>query len=244
MRGRLRQILVAFLVAGGGPALADALSDLKSGLTEAKLGRRDTAIVLLTRALDDGALSRETRTLALVTRAHTYQRGGEYAEAVADYDAALALAPDPVTYRDRGSAYLEWGHHEDAAEDFAKALSLQRSNGYFALWLHIARLKAGQEDQREVAANLEHIDPKEWPGSLLAHLAGREGLAQVIGQSQTAEPMTRAERRCELAFFLGEKHLAEGNGDALRLLREARDICPPQSIERTIARLDILRVGR
>ena len=245
MRGRLGQILVAFLVVGGGPALADALDDLKSGLAAAKLGRRDAAISLLSSAIESETLSRENHALALATRAYAHQRGGEYSDAIADYDAALDLAVDPITLRNRGAAYLEWGHYEDAAEDFAKALSLQRANAYFAIWLHIARLKVGTEDKRELLGNLEQVEVKQWPGSLLAHLAGREALAEVTRQAQQpGDAVARAERRCDLAFFLGEKHLAEGHADALRLLREARDVCPPDSIERAVARSDILRVGR
>jgi tetratricopeptide (TPR) repeat protein len=245
MRGRLRQILIAFLAIGGGPALADALDDLKSGLTEAKLGRREAAIPLLTSAIESEALSRENRALALAARAYAYQRGGEYVDAVADYDAALELAPDPVTFRNRGAAYMEWGHYEDAVEDFAKALSLQHTNAYLAIWLHIARLKAGTEDKRKILDNLERVDPKVWPGSLLAHFAGRETLAEVTRQAQQpGDAVARAERRCDMAFFLGEKHLTDGDADALRLLREARDVCPADSIERAIARGDMLRMGR
>jgi len=245
MRGRLGQILVAFLVVGGGPAFADALDDLKSGLAEAKLGRRDAAITLLTNAIESETLSRENRALALATRAYAYQRGGDYPDAVADYDAALELAIDPITLRNRGAAYLEWGHYEDAAEDFAKALSLQRANAYFGIWLHVARLKAGAEDKREILGNLEQVEVKQWPGPLFAHLAGREALAEVTRQAQQpGDAVARSERRCDLAFFLGEKYLAEGDADALRFLREARDVCPPDSIERAIARADMLRVGR
>lgn len=241
MRGRLRQILIAFLAVVPAPACADALGDLKSGLSEARLGRREEAIRLLTRAIDEDTLSRENRALALATRAYALQRGGEYQEAVADYDSAIALAPDPVTHRNRGAAYLEWGHYDEAVEDFGTALALQRSNAYFALWLHVARLRAGTEDKREIAANLEHVDRRQWPGPLLAHLAGRETLAEVAHAVQASDPAARVERRCDMAYFLGEQHLAEGDAEAIRLLRDARDICPPDSIERALARADLMR---
>jgi len=244
MRGRLRQILIAFLVVAGGPALADSLADLKSGLTEAKRGNREDAIELLSRAMEDRGLSRENRALALSTRAYAYQRNGEYPEAIADYDAALALGPDPITFRNRGAAYMEWGHYDDAADDFAKALSLQRSNAYFAIWLHIARLKAGVDDKRELLDNLNRVDARQWPGPLLAHLGGHGTFEEVTNRALMGDPGTRAERRCDMAFFLGEKHLADGDRDALTLLREARGVCPPDSIERALARGEIVRVGR
>jgi len=226
------------------PAFADALADLKSGLTEAKQGHREEAIELLTKALEDRTLSLPNRALALSTRAYAYQRGAEYPDAIANYDAALALVPDPITHRNRGAAYLEWGHYDEAAADFAKALAMQRSNAYFAIWLHIARLKAGIEDKRELQANLERVDVREWPGPLLAHLAGHGTFEEVTNRALMGDPRTRAERRCDMAFFLGERHLVEGQADGLSLLREARDVCPPDSIERALARADMLRVGR
>lgn len=208
------------------------------------MGRRDEAIELLSRALEQGGLTRENRALALSTRAYAYQRGGEYPEAVADYDAALSFGRDPITLRNRGAAYLEWSHFDDAAEDFTKALSLQPSNAYLAMWLHLARLKAGAEDMRELVDNLDRADLTEWPRPLLAYLAGREALTEVMRQAEVGDPVTRAERRCDVAFFLGEKYLADGHVDALRLLREAREVCPVDSIERAIARVDMLRAGR
>jgi tetratricopeptide (TPR) repeat protein len=228
----------------GGPAFADGLSDLKSGVIDAKMGRRESAIELLTNAIEDAKLSRENRALAFATRAYVYHRGGEYPEAISDYDVALKFAPDPITYRNRGAAYLESGHYEDAADDFNKALALQPANAYFALWLHLARLKAGIDDRRELAANLARLDAKQWPGLLVAHLTGHGTFEEVTNQALVGDPRSRADRRCDMAFFLGERHLADGDADSLDLLREARDVCPADSIERAIARADILRVGR
>lgn len=245
MRCRLRQILVAFLVAGvSGPVLADGLEDLTAGLSEAAKGRREEALRLLTQAIEAGGLSSAHRAIALARRAVVHLRGAAYRDAIADYDAAIGLVPDPITHRDRGSAYLEWDRFEEAAEDFMRAMAMQPANASFALWLHVVRRKEGTDDRDELAANLAKVDRQTWPGPLLAFLAGRASEAEVEQAAQSADPAARMARRCDMAFFLGEHRLAEGDMESLRLLREARDVCPADSAERALARADLLRGAR
>ena len=246
MRGRLRQILVAFLAAGSGAASAwaNGTDDLTAGLAEWRRGHADEAVRLFTRAIEDGNLSKANQVLARMSRATALQSGGAYEEAIADYDTAIRLQPVPSLYHQRGVAYLAWGRLEDASEDFAQALALQRSNAHFALWLHVARLRAGAEDKREMMGNLARIDAGKWPGPLLAHLAGRETLEAAELAAQSPDPAAGPERRCDMAYFLGEQRLSDGDPESLRLLREARDICAPESPERTLARAALLRGGR
>jgi lipoprotein NlpI len=182
--------------------------------------------------------------LAHVSRAAALQLGGDYQEAIADYDSAIRLQPVPSLYRYRGIAYLAWGRLEDAADDFVQMLGLDPVNAEAAIWLHIARQKAGGGDGPELAGNVQKVDLARWPGPVLSYMAGRGSLEDATRAAQTDDLAIRAQRRCQLAFFLGEERLNDGDPEALRLLREARDICPPESAERALARMDLLRGGR
>ena len=58
-------------------------------------------------------------------RGKAFAEEGEYALAIADYDAALLLdAEYAPTYVQRGLAYLKMDDHEQAFEDFDQAIEL------------------------------------------------------------------------------------------------------------------------
>ena len=53
-------------------------------------------VIACTRSLAEASLPAPTRALALLVRAGTYAATGDKSRALADYDAAIALAPDPA----------------------------------------------------------------------------------------------------------------------------------------------------
>ena len=56
----------------------------------------------------------------------SYQRLGQYQNAISDYTKAIQLDPDDgMPYANRGAAYLKLGQHPLANADFAKACSLE-----------------------------------------------------------------------------------------------------------------------
>jgi tetratricopeptide (TPR) repeat protein len=245
MRDRLRHILLAFLaVVFAVPVFGAALDDLRAGVAQSRQGHYEEAIRLFTRAIDAGGLSPENKAAALVNRAYALQRSGEMEDALADYDVAIRIAPSPAAYRNRGIANLEWDHYEDAAEDFLSARGLVKASSYDALWLHLARQKLGADDAPELTDNFALVDPSSWPSPILGYFAGQTSLVAVRKAAESSNTAVRAVRRCDFAFFVGEHHLAEGMKDSLALLREARDVCPRESVERALSRTDIMRLGR
>jgi lipoprotein NlpI len=42
-------------------------------------------------------------------------------------------------------------------------LKLRLAYPYYAIWLHVARARAGQNDADEIAANAKNIDRAKWP---------------------------------------------------------------------------------
>jgi tetratricopeptide (TPR) repeat protein len=241
----LRAVAAALSAAVGVPAPAAPLDDVRVGVEAARQGNREEAIRLLTRAIEARGLSNENMSIAHINRGYAYQRSGEYVDAVDDYDAAIRLMPNaPEGYRNRASAHLETGRYKDAVEDFAKAKALSPRSAYLTLWLHMARSKAGEDDMRELRADAATLDLASWPGPVLAFLAGHGTRKAAEDGAADGDAKTREQRRCDFVFHLGVAEIARGNRDGLVLLREARNRCAPESVERAVARAEILRMGR
>lgn len=62
-------------------------------------------------------------------RAYCLAKLGRYKEAIADYDAVIALDPNNVhAYHNRGISFDKLGHFEAAIEDFNRVLQLEPTN--------------------------------------------------------------------------------------------------------------------
>lgn len=65
----------------------------------------------------------------LLCRAYCLAKLGRYKEAIADYDAVVALDPNNVhAYHNRGISYDKLGHFEAAIQDFNQVLQLEPNN--------------------------------------------------------------------------------------------------------------------
>src|SRR5580692_11682037 len=94
------------------------------GVLAAQTGRNDDALALIAAALkikpgDAGALVNYANVLSLK---------GRFAEAVAAYDRALAVRPDPDALRGRGHALQGLGLLPQALASYAQALALNPSD--------------------------------------------------------------------------------------------------------------------
>ncbi len=58
----------------------------------------------------------------LTWRGVAYVHLGEYAPAIADYDAALQIRPSLVLLKNRGVAYADWGKPQEALRDLREYL--------------------------------------------------------------------------------------------------------------------------
>jgi tetratricopeptide (TPR) repeat protein len=243
---RIKKIAIAAaLVVGTMAASAAPLDDIKAGVDAARQGKREEAILLLTRAIEARGLSNENMSIAYLNRGYAHQRKGDHDDAIEDYNEAIRWMPNsPTGYRNRASAHLEIGSYKDAVEDFVKARELSPRSAYLTLWVYMARIKAGEEAMRELRADAAAIDLAAWPGPLLALMAGRGTRKAVDEGVALADANSRDQRRCDVAFHLGVSEMMRGNHDGLALLREARDKCAPESVERAVARAEILRMGR
>ncbi len=89
---------------------------------------------LLVAATCSDDLSARTQALQRHNTGVALAQETKYAEAIAEYDAAVALAPEePLIYHSRGVAYLLSANYGAAITDFNKALQLDpdRGNTYY-----------------------------------------------------------------------------------------------------------------
>lgn len=147
----MRAALLALLL-WPGAALADGLSDMRAANAAYGGGNYELSIVAYDRALAAGDLGPRNRTLARYTRGLANGALGRYAEAIADFGAVLAEAPDHVeALNSRGLALAALGRHLEAIADYAAAIRLKHDHAYAhnnrgASLLAIGRLDAALED--------------------------------------------------------------------------------------------------
>jgi tetratricopeptide (TPR) repeat protein len=117
--------IVLFALILSHSAEASSRSDLKAGYAALLHREYESAIALLTSAIDAGDLGTSDQALAYHWRGAEYLKLGEDDRAIADFDRALALDPNLATaYSDRGIAYRRAGRYELAIADYGQAIRL------------------------------------------------------------------------------------------------------------------------
>src|SRR5207245_11411108 len=134
-------------------------------------------------------------------------------EGVADSTMASRLGPAlAFASRNRGRAELSTGRPRPAADDFAAAVRLAPSDLIGVIWLHVARMRSGQADQQEFAANVAKIDRRTWPGPIADILTGavtQDKLGDIAKSAQGEK--SQGERVCDAQVYLGLLQLAAGD---------------------------------
>lgn len=154
-------------------------------------------------------------------RGWAYFLKGAMKQAIADSSSAIKLDPTLVfAYRNRGRAQLYSGHAKAAADDFAAAVRLMPSDTLGVIWLHVARVRTGQDDVDEFRANVAKLDRSQWPGALLEAPIGA-ATPEHIRDIASATGADHRERLCDADVYFGLLQLAAGEKDQARALFQA-----------------------
>jgi len=178
---------------------------------------------------------------AFNSRGNAHNDKQDYDRAIADYDMAIRLDPNAVSsYRSRGYANFYQVNYAAAASDLARAVELQPDQAYAAIWLYLARARAGDPGAAaELETNAARLKPADWPYPVAELYLGRRTTADTLAATG------KAGDRCEAQFYVGEWHLLKGDraaaGAALKL---AADTCPGTFIESLGARAELRRLGQ
>lgn len=180
-------------------------------------------------------------------RGDAYFANGDIAKAIADYDTAIRLAPTfPGPFTSRGRIELfHINRPAAAADDLATGVRLAPKDIYAAIWLHIARGRAGTPDREELAANAARLGPGDWPYPVLALFLGSatpEAVRKAAADAENEDK--RREQICEANFYLGVSSLEKkAGGEARKLIAAAAENCPASMLEKPAAKAELARLA-
>jgi lipoprotein NlpI len=172
-------------------------------------GRTDEAI-----AGFDAVIAADPQNPApYVGRGMVHLQRGDAELAIADDDAAIRIAPqDSFARANRAMAAFYLGKFAEAAEDYAIVQAGDPGDAGFLLWLHLARARAGLEDDAAFQRAAAAIDVNSWPGPAVAYFRGRATAAQVEAAA-IGSKAEQLQQGCDAGFYLGEDALIQGRKD-------------------------------
>jgi lipoprotein NlpI len=165
---------------------------------------------------------------AYIGRGIVHLQRGENELAIADDNAALERAPaSSFAHVNRATALFYAGRFAEAAADFAYVRKGDPGDAHWTLWLHLARARAGAEDQAEFAANAQAIEGKDWPGPVVAYYLGQASAAEVEQAAAAGETKAwRLQQGCDVSFYFAEEKLLRAEKDeAKRLFQKVLEDC-------------------
>jgi lipoprotein NlpI len=183
---------------------------------------------------------------ALASRAAEWLLKGEHARAIEDFDAALKLDPkNGGALFGRGRARFYAGDFAGAVTDMEPALKIE-PNSYSALWLYLARKRAGStEADEKLDAETRSDRAGGWPGPLALLYLGRTDVNSVQAAATDRVSKIQNDQLCEANFYLAHWHLLRDERDrALPLLKQAQAGCPKDFLEYEGAVAELRRLAR
>jgi len=103
------------------------------------------------------------------------------------------------------------GQYGAAARDFQRSLALRPGNAYAALWLFLARQRAGLDGRGELAKNTRGLRLSAWPGKVVGLFLGKTTAQEVIQATKLPDSRRQRERESEAFFYIGQYHLLVGD---------------------------------
>ena len=138
----------------------------------------------------------------LLFRGRAHERSLDFARAISDLDRGIEVGPPSVSaFLSRGIAHLYVGALPMARADFANAMALDPTYPAAALWMQIARWKAGEDSRLQEDSTL---DTTAWPGPVINLFTGKGSIDELTKGAAAADPTTQRLQMCEADFYGGE----------------------------------------
>ena len=153
-------------------------------------------------------------------RGNVWYDKAEYLNAIESYNNALFLKPDmEYGYFNRGMSYFLLQQYKAAAEDFAITLKHNPNNTYAQIWREVSLLKQGAKGLSERILSSEPDKMRtfrDWPSTVLSYLAGEINEKTFIYAAYNPNATLQMQQYCELWFYVGQRHLAQGDVEQAR----------------------------
>lgn len=193
---------------------------------------------------------------ALNGRGFLYLRLNQYERALQDFDKSLALSPNSApALRNRANAHFILGHFAEAAADFERSLKFYESEGkpneplsetgaYAVVWLHVAKMRLGQNDSAEFVARSARVHPVNWPRHVVSFYTGKVSADQLARDTAAAEEEFRDDQRCGAEFFAGQAAMAKKRwAEARQRFEATKAHCSKRYVEYMVAEAELSRLG-
>jgi lipoprotein NlpI len=220
-----------------------AVSYVDRGLGRLGRGQFDAAVEDFNRALEIDPYA----AAAFHHRGEARFYQGRSEDALADFARALDLDPRvaPIV-KSRALVEFNLGRFDAAARDFAAAARADAADAYAALWLFLARHRAGAEAKATESAlrqQMSTLDATKWPRPVIRFYVGETDEAPLRTAAGTNDGADGKRRLCDVAFYAGERALLAGDAATARArLTEAASACPIATAESVIARTELSRL--
>lgn len=124
----------------------------------------------------------------------------------------------------RAKTLFNLGRYDEAAEAFVQTVKAFPGDGPAVLWLHLARMRAGQPDAAEFAANAATLNLSGWRKSIFDYYSGRRDYGAALQASRSSdEPAAE----CVAHLFIAEHMLAKNDPLGAAFLGGAVSTCDP-----------------
>jgi tetratricopeptide (TPR) repeat protein len=166
--------------------------------------------------------------VALRLRGIVRNNAGDHAGALADYQAAHALAPRPEDPFVVGSTQFLLRQYGDAAATLARRAPPAPDGTYWRLWRYMAL--ARREGVERASGGLGPGTPPgtgvPWPGPVVDFFHGTIDAATLLDAATRSQAARNLSQVCEAHFYMAEDALLRRRGDAFGLFRQAVQECP------------------
>jgi tetratricopeptide (TPR) repeat protein len=146
----------------------------------------------------------------------------------------------------RGREHLYAARYPEAIASMRTAREVAPADGYAAIWLQMAHLRAGDRDRAALAREADGVDAKRWPRAVVDLFLGRVGPDAVFADAAKADDqITRDGQVCEANFYVGVYEAETGAlSEARRLFESATTRCPHDFIEYVAANQELQRLRK
>lgn len=124
----------------------------------------------------------------------------------------------------RAKTLFNLGRYDEAAEAFAATVKAFPGNPPPVLWLHLARMNAGQPDDAEFAANIKTLRLSGWMKSLFDYYQGHGPYDPALIASRASED---SGAECLTSLFIAEHMLVKNDPLAMPFFGGAISTCDP-----------------
>lgn len=152
---------------------------------------------------------------------------GEHTAALQHLEYAMERWPQFNLLIDlRAKTLFNLGRYEEAAEAFVQTVKAFPGDEHPVLWLHLARMNAGQADAAEFAANTAELRLSGWRKSMFDYYHGRTAYDPALLASRSSD---EADAECMAQLFIAEHMLAKKDPLGAAFLGGAVSTCDPNT---------------